>query len=225
MAKFQIAIVVFFQLVISSVYAAGEFPVQGRFFLGSTTIEPKDFNTVVEGEGLAKYDKLNYLGVEITYPVLGFLNVGGRYHRRSARANVAGSTFDTDNHALITQDSVLFLARGTVFSSPIFKIDIFGGVGSSTTKFKIKTGSQDGELTKAPATENGFGSLLTSYGVSALVGYSWIYLFVEGGIEQNKISGFDRKGTVSNSFQELDMSGPYIMVGLMLDGLKGSNKK
>ncbi len=185
---------------------------------------PSDTNTVLEGQGLKKYEKIGQLGFEITTPVWSFLNVGGRYSRRIERANETGSTFDTANHAEFTQDSVILLARATLLNTPIFRFDVMAGIGGSNTKFTIATTSQNGELTKQAGFEGGFASLVANAGVSASVGFNWIYFFVEGGYEQNKIADFTRTGTISSSIQEMNLSGPYFMAGIMLDGLKGSKK-
>ena len=69
-----------------------------------------------------------------------------------------------------------------------------------------------------------FASPTGAAGLSVGIGYNNIYGFIEAGYEFNKVSAFERTGTVSNSIQEINLSGHYVTIGVMFDGIKASSK-
>lgn len=162
-------------------------------------------------------------GLEITYPLMKYLDVGARYSKRLLESDEEPSSSSTDYSARVDQDSLLLVARVPFVKSDIFRLDAFVGMGGSNTNLKMKTASQDGELTRK-ASEGWFASPYAAVGTSAAIGYKQFYFILEGGIETNKVNGFDRSGSVSNGIDTLDLSGSYFGIGLMFDGIPGSVK-
>jgi hypothetical protein len=126
----------------------------------------------------------------------------------------------TDYVAKLSQDSVVALIRVPFVKSDFFRVDAFGGVGGSNTTFKIKTASQDGELTRREGND-WLATPYFSYGGSIAVGYKRVFLAVEAGVETNKVDGFKRKGTINDNVQTIDLGGGYFLVGLVFDGVPG----
>lgn len=202
---------------------AKEFPVQARFTVGSTSVNPTSLNEAIAAQGLKKFDSLTQFGLEITYPLLKYLDVGARLTARLANNEEQTPDPSTDFSARIEQQSYLLVARVPFVKTDLLRVDAFAGFGGSNTVFKIKTAGQDGELTRK-ATEGWLATPYAAYGASVSIGHKWIYLVFEGGIETNKVDGFTRSGSVNSNIDAMDFSGPYFSVGLMLDGIPGSRQ-
>lgn len=205
----------------SSVVFAKDLPVQVRLFAGMVAATPSNANETLEAQGLKKLENTSQLGLEITYPLFKYLDVGARYTKTLADSEENPANASTDYNSKVDQDSVLLIARVPFLKSDIFRLDAFAGVGGSNTTFKIKTAAQSGELTSR-ASDGWFDSPYAAAGVSAAIGYKQFYLVFEGGYEMNKVSSFKRSGTISNGLDTLDLSGSYFTVGLMFDGVPGS---
>lgn len=212
-------------VLVSSIEAANadEFPVQGRVFAGVTSVDPSNMNQELRAQNLQEFKSISKFGAEITFPVASYLNVGIGYAKRYMSKDETDSSPSTDYQALINQDAVLLLARVPFIKTDIFRADVFAGVGGSNTTLTIKTASQDGELTKREGND-WFASLYASYGASVAVGYKNVYFIVEGGFESNKVDSFKRNGTINGNIQTVDLSGPYVMVGLMFDGIPAHSR-
>ncbi|HVK60026.1 MAG TPA: hypothetical protein VM432_00690 [Bdellovibrionales bacterium] len=201
--------------------AAKEFPVQARLFAGSASIDPSDLNTEMKAQDLKTFDTLFKLGVEITYPVWKFTDVGIRYSHNNAEKEDSDKA--TDYKASISQETVVLLARFPIVKLSWFRFDVFGAAGGSNTTFTIKTASQNGELTKRESND-WWLSPVFAYGGSVAFGYKWIFLAIESGFESNKVDGFKRVGTINDNVQAIDLSGQYFLVSLMFDGIPGQRK-
>lgn len=208
----------------AQIVEAKEFPVQARLFAGNTKVDPKNLNTELEAQSLKKVDSISYLGVEATYPVLSFVNVGLRYSRRSAENYENPSNPTTDYYSRIDQDSVLGLIRIPFLKTALLRLDAYAGVGGSNTTFKIKSATpQDGELSKKESGD-WFATPYYAYGASVAIGWKMVYLVVEGGMETNVVDGFKRTGTINNNIQKIDLSGSYFMLALMFDGVMAKSR-
>jgi len=79
-------------------------------------------------------------------------------------------------------------------------------------------------LTKKASDKDSFGSFVSSYGATLGIGYKWVYLIVEAGYEDNRISSLKRTGTASTAIRDINLSGNFVSVGLLFDGIKASSK-
>ena len=222
MSKSSSVLLGFAFLFTSSAFAA-EFPVQARLFAGVNFVDPQNVNETTTAQGLQKIDKSNQFGVEITYPVASYLNVGVRYSKRIISLDENPSTEATDYSVKVDQDALLLVARAPFAKTETFKADVFVGVGGTNSTLKIKTASQDGELTSS-AGEGWAQSPYAAAGLSAAVGYKQFFFVIEAGYEYNKVSSFKRSGTVSSSIDTMDLSGGYASVGFLLDGIPGTTR-
>lgn len=215
---------IFFLLVIvlCSISFPSEFPAQARLFLGSTAAKPDNLNQEMTAQGLKTFDSIGKYGVEITYPVIKWLNVGMSYSKRYL-AQYEINDAATDYEGVINQDSVLLLARASLYKVSYFLVDAFAGVGGSNTTFNIRSATQNGELTRREG-KDWLATPIMAAGVSAGVGYKSFYFYVEAGMETNKVDGFQRTGTINNNIQTIDLSGSYFSVGILFDGIKAHTK-
>lgn len=192
--------------------AASEVKGQGRLFLGSTAIKPDNMNTELAVQGLEQMDLLNQFGVEITTPFFKNIDAGFRYAKRLQSSEENPANNSTDFNAELTGDSFLGVARFSLIKSTFFRADVFGGVGISNTNYKIKTATQDGELSKKTTPTYAAGG-------SVGIGYKQFYFMLELGIEGNTAKSFSSQGNINSSVTEIDMSGSTITLALMFDGV------
>jgi hypothetical protein len=193
---------------------------QARLFLGLTKATPTELNTELTAQGLKNVDSNAQAGLEITFPVIPYVNLGLRYTKRWASEDEQTSTTNAYK-ANISQDVADLIARGSIFKSDILRIDAVIGAGGSNTKYDIKTASQDGSLEKKGTP---FATVHALAGVSLAVGKDKFYFIVEAGYEMNKVDGFTQSGTINNNVSKIDLSGTYATVGLMFDGIPIFNK-
>jgi hypothetical protein len=144
-----------------------------------------------------------------------------RYTKRQGYSDEQPANSNTDYSANLDQSSMLLLARVPVIKAGSLRVDVFAGFGGSNTILTVKSATQDGELSRK-SSAGWFASPYTAYGASVAVGYKQVYLFIEGGLETNKVDGFKRTGTVSSSLDNITLSGSYFAIGLMFDGVPGS---
>lgn len=213
---------------ISSLFISGaafaDFPVQARFTVGSTSVDPQNVNQTLEAQSLKKIDGITQFGVEATYSLVSFLDVGLRYTKRVANNQEFSLSANTDYGAKMEQESMLLLARFPIVKTDILRLDAFAGFGGSNTTLTIRSASQNGDFTSRAAA-GWFSTPYAAYGASAAIGYKKVYFVVEGGIESNKVDNFKTSGSVSSSINTLDLSGSYFSIGLLVDGIPGSFKK
>lgn len=189
---------------------------QARLFLGSTQTKPSELNTELTAQGLKKVELNNQYGVEITFPVMTYLNVGLRYSKRLISQDEETDGGSTDYKISVNQDVADLIARVPIYKSDYIRFDGVVGVGGSNTKYEIKTASQDGTLEKKGSP---FASLHSLAGLSFGLGKGQFYFVVEAGYDLNKVDGFERSGTVNNNVNTVDLSGGYFSLGLMFDGI------
>jgi hypothetical protein len=220
--KYLVVVATLLTFVVQDVNAK-DIPVQARLFLGATSVEPEDLNTELTAEGLEEVDTVAQMGVEILYPVVKVLDVGLRYTKRGLLREEVANPSATDYQADIVQDSVQAVARIPFFRTAIIRADAFAGFGGTNTTLELKTASQEGTLERKDSA-SWFADTVSSYGASFAIGYKKFYLVFEGGIENNKVDGFKRTGTVNTNIDVIDLSGSYVTVGILFNGANVSRK-
>lgn len=186
---------------------------QGRLFIGSTQIDPKEVNDGLEAQNMKKLDMINQMGVEITLPAFKILQAGFRYTHRLVKEEEATPNAATDYSTDVTQQVFAGVVRAPIVSRDYFKFDVVAGAGATGTEVKLKTGSVDGSLDK-----KGFSSPMAFAGASLAVGYKSFFFTIEGGYEYNKVSGM-KATNINNAVEDMDLSGGYLTVGLLFDNV------
>jgi hypothetical protein len=221
MKNFSVVLAALLVVSISEYALAEQFPVQARLFVGMVSTSPANVNDQLTAGGLKKVNGVTQIGAEATYPLLKRLDVGFRYTKSIVSNDEDPANPNTDYKFTIDQDSVMGVARVPFLKTDVFKCDIFGGLGGSNTTIKLKNAAVDGSLTKRESGD-WFASPFAALGASAAVGYKKFYFVVEAGYQSNKISNFKRTGNVDNSIDSVNLSGPYMTVALMFDGLSAT---
>ncbi len=124
----------------------------------------------------------------------------------SSSATKASTYFSSVQTGII--DAIL---RIDIVKNPYLKFDIMGGFGLASNKVDIstKTGGE-GSFTKSTFHKKAGASL--GFGAAGL------YLMSEAGYEWNDMDGFSKEGSFPDSANRVNMSGPYLSVGLILTG-------
>lgn len=187
----------------------------GRVTFGQGQTDFTELNPVMAGHGIQDFKNLNKVGIEVTYPVLEYLELGGRFEQHTAsRPSISGST-TTDGS--ISQDTLEAIVRVPFVKNSYFRMDVFGGYGASNTTIKIYSPSETGKFRHTGA-DKWNNAIVSSYGLSAAVGVKGISLYTEVGYQSNVVETFEKTGNLSSTLDRLDLSGPYASVGLLLDG-------
>ena len=189
---------------------------QARLFIGSTKFDSQELNTELTAQGIKNMDMINQYGVEITFPTFNYLNLGLRYTKHNMLQDELTSSSATNFEAQIDQDAMMAVARIPFYKNDIVHVDAFAGVGGSNTSYKIKTATQDGELEKKSSL---FATPYYAMGASVAVGYKQYFFIFEGGYESNKVDGFSKSGNINNNISTIDLSGSYVTIGFMFDGI------
>ncbi len=195
---------------------------QARLFLGSTQTQPTELNTELAAQGLKKVDLNNKFGVEITFPFSDKLSGGLRYSKYLISQDEINSSSATDYKVGIDQDIAALVGRFIFYKTEFLHLDTVLGVGGSNTNYEIKTATQNGSLTKKGTP---FASLYSTGGVSLALGKEKYFFVIEGGYESQKIDSFDRSGTINSNVKSIDLSGPYLTIGFMFEGIPISKGK
>jgi hypothetical protein len=207
----------------STLSLAAEFPAQARLFMTETKANPQSLNQEMTAQGLKEFGSVSKFGVEITYPLAKYLEVGINYSKRSIEKDETISDPNTEYHANLTQDVALLVARVPFFKTEIVRLDVFAGIGGSNTGLTVKTATQDGELSRKESND-WFASVTSSYGASVAVGYKKFFFYIEGGFESNKVDSFKRDGNINSNIQSMDLSGGYATVGILFDGITATSR-
>ncbi len=204
-------------LLSPSLFAENSFPVKARLFVGAISADPKDVNTELTAQALEKIDNVYQIGAEATYSVSKFLDTGLRYTKRYADSGENPANPATDYKATLNSDTVYGIVRIPFINGDFVRMDIFGGAGPTKTSLKMKTAGVDGELTKS-------ASLAYAYGASVAFGYKKFFFVIEGGYEANKIESLSKSGTINGNISTIDLTGPYLSVGILFDSMASKAK-
>jgi hypothetical protein len=185
---------------------------QGRLFLGTTWTKPSELNTELTAQGLKNIESNPHFGIEITFPTFQYLNLGLRYSHYTLSQGESSSGSGTDYKAELSQDGLMGIARLPLVRSDVFYFDLFAGVGANKSVYTEKTASQDGKLEKD-------ASPMMAGGASLAFGYKKYFLFVEGGYESNKLEDLTKSGNLNGNVKTIDLSGSYVIAGLMFEGI------
>lgn len=198
--------------------AAKEFPAQLRLFAGALAADPKDVNEELEANSLKKFDTITMFGGEISRPLAKHFEMGLRYSVRIGSQDELVSSELTDYRANLNQEVYSLIARVPIVKSSIVRFDAWGAYGGSNTSLKIKTATYEGAVEKK-SDSSWVAAPHSMFGASLAIGFSRVYIVIEGGMENNKIKSLKRTGTINSNIEEIDLSGGFVNIGLLIDGM------
>ena len=208
--KLNPVFIILFLLVLSIhniAVAKDEIPVRANIFYGLMSINPEAVNKEIDSLGFEKFKFANYLGLELSSKFAKYFQPALRYSLKMKTID------DGSDFAEIYQYTISLLFRIPLEDTDLLKYDFFAGIGTQGTVFELKSDTVTGELrNKTDRTD--FNYLL---GASASYGYKKVFLNLEVGYEKSHAKRLDRIGNISEDIYEVDLSGPYIFFGVMLD--------
>lgn len=193
-------------------------PSEVRLYLGIHHFKLDQVNAEIESKGLEPLNDMGMAGLEFTTPLFWNVSGGFRYqakYRKSLEVAETSAVPTNPYYASLQQTELMLVSRIDLLRTKILKMDLVGGAGMAKTQLQIRTASGEGEYEDSLES----GNLVTMAGASVGVGWSKVYLFVEAGQEWNKLNGFERSRVTSNAIHQLDMTGPYALLGLVYSGL------
>jgi hypothetical protein len=191
-------------------------PTQLRFFIGNQSTSPSQVNDVIVPAGLTKFSSIATYGIEATYAVIPRINLGvrgeGKWQKVKETASPSANPLNP-YYASIQQSAALAILRIDLVNTPIVKVDVFGAAGTAATNMDIRTAAGDGNYSR------GMSSIISNAGASLGIGWSNIYFLIEGGNEWNKVGNLTKTGATSAAIDTIDLSGGFVTVGLIFNGL------
>jgi hypothetical protein len=193
-------------------------PTQLRLFVGNLTTSPVEVNDELATAGLHKYSSLTTYGLEATYMIVPHLNIGARGEGKWQKVTeLATPSSNPQNpyYGSIQQTAALAVVRLDVVTTPVVRLDVFGGAGTAKTSMDIRTSAGDSNY------RHPMGTTIGEAGASVGVGWSNMYFLVEVGHEWNRVDNLSKTGATSSNVNVIDLSGTYVTVGLLFNGLPG----
>lgn len=191
-------------------------PNQIRVWVGTQSVSPGPVNDYLTSQALKTFGNVGTYGIEGTHKFLSRLNFGvrgeGKYQKVKETAAVSADPANP-YYSSIQQVSALLVLRLDLVKSQFLKIDAFGAAGTTSTSMDLRTSLGDSNYSHAMT------SPVTKVGGSVGLGWSNIYFLVEAGYESNKVGSFTRTGATTSSIDTLDLSGSFVNVGLIFQGL------
>ncbi len=208
-----LAAVFSFLFVISQAEGAGsvpDFKGQLRVFGASSSPNPDDLNTELKAEGIKEVKNALNLGLEISQLLTPWFGVGLRYTQKNAaeRSNAY--------RVYVKHESLAGVARFATTKTDIFKMDLFLGAGLGGGLVEI-TGTGGPQKW---STEPDKGLYINGYGLAGVgfaFGFKSYFLNIEAGYEYCKIPGIDGVGSSKKNIEQIDMSGPFVGIGILFD--------
>ena len=173
-------------------------------------------NAVINANGIASMNKSYFLGVELTRDVLGPLMFGFRFHQHyGTEREIAEPQADPldEAYASLNRKAYLGVARLSVMRTRVAVLEVFGGVGGSTSKLKVHTAAFDQSFERREV------NLTSITGVTFGVGFANIYIFGEVGQEWSKTDNLERTPGASTALTQFDTNGTWGSVGLLFNGI------
>jgi hypothetical protein len=218
-------VLIFISAISFNVRAEDEQPAHFRLFGGNAWINPTQLNKELKAGGIHEVANAGMYGIEGTFGK-GILNYGARIQGMYIRAKeIADPSASPSNpyYGSFERFDGMAIGRINIVNTSFFKFDTVAGVGLSGITSDVRTSAGEGTY-KSPTNSN----LVTLAGASVGIGFSSIYLFIEGGQQWNKASGFKGSGKTSTALKEIDSSGAYVLVGIdcsHIPGIKFSKTK
>lgn len=212
--KIAFLIVSLFFILPQQSFAGDEVINQLRLFYGQNFINPTQVNEAADAASLNQLKKFDHYGIEAARDISPKFNLGLRLGLRTTRGTPKDSSEGNEYFLYMNQVSLTALLNFSIVKTDKFRFDAFTGFGMGSTTFGIKSSGQDGKLS------NGESGPIGQIGVSMAFGQKVVFFKIEGGYEYNKVGSMTKTGTITNNITELDLSGSYFNVGILVDGLK-----
>lgn len=185
-----------------------------RFFLTETSFANKDenVNALLQPDQIEELNKVTGFGLEVDAQVLSWFKAGTKIKGVFNGSNKKEAAFPATEYFAIQQYSAGLTGRIGLVNKEKFFLDVFGELGLSNNTIELKA-------TAGTAKWEQNSYFYQRAGSSLGFGGSGFKMYVEGGYENFKLDNLKHQGSVGQNITEMDLSGPYVGVGLIISGL------
>lgn len=185
-----------------------------RFFLSDTTFANRDENlgALMQVDQIEELKKVTGFGLEVDAEVSSWFKAGTKIKGVFNGSNKKEAPFPATEYLAVQQYSAGLTGRVMLVNKENFFFDVFGELGLSNNTVELKTTAGNAKWDKN-------SHFYQRAGASTGFGGSSFKVFVEGGYESFKLDNLNYEGTIGQNIDEIDLSGSYVSVGLIISGL------
>lgn len=173
---------------------------------------PTALNNLTAADNVPAVDTIHNLGIEIGAAYKWF-KFGTKFALTAQSATPPGATFPEPGLLTINQTTAGLVGRLPLADTPNVMFDLFAEWGGVNTTIDIRT------TTVGSGTLKKSGAFYQRAGASVGFGSKDLKLYAEVGQEFNKLTGMELSGTLTTSVREVDLSGTYYSIGLIISGV------
>lgn len=185
-----------------------------RFFVSDTTLanSSSQLQTLAQADGIPDLTKLTGFGLEIIGQLAPRIKIGAKFRGVLFGTNKKDASSTPTSYYQVQQYTAGPTLRGLIIDSDSFFWDLYAEVGTANNTVQLSTALGKGEWSKS-------GDIYTRAGSALGIGSQSVKLLIEAGYESIKMNSAEYQGTVGSQIKEIDLSGPYVAVGLSISGL------
>jgi hypothetical protein len=188
-----------------------------RVFLMTNTLsdKPAALNNITAPDNVDPLDTLYGIGLEADAR-WKWIKIGSRIKGVLMSKDAPNPPSPATAYFTIGQYSGGVLARIPLVENDTINFDVLAEVGAAKTSIEVATNSSGKGEFKCDAC------VYERVGASLNIGWPSFKFSIEGGQEFNKLSSLDYSGTLtSHNVDSVDLSGPYVAVGVVIYGIPG----
>lgn len=185
-----------------------------RVFASETQFanQSEELNTLLAADGIEKLDKVVGFGLEANADVTSWFKAGTKFKGIFAGSNKNEAQLPATEYIQIQQYSAGLIGRIGLINKQNFLLDVFAEAGLSNNTIEIKSSLGTAKWDKK-------SHFYQRAGASLAAGGSGFKFYVEGGYENFKLDNLEHTGSFGQSTSSIDLSGPFVGVGLIFSGI------
>lgn len=185
-----------------------------RVFASETRFnnQPEELNAMLAADGIEKLDTAVGFGLEANAQVNSWFKAGTKFKGIFAGSNKKEAQFPATEYIQIQQYSAGLIGRVGLINKQNILFDIFAEAGLSNNTIEIKSSFGSSKWDKK-------SHFYQRAGASLATGSSSLKFYVEGGFENFKLDNLEHTGTFGQNTSSIDLSGPFVGVGLIISGI------
>ena len=185
-----------------------------RLFFNESTIANKSpqLEALMQPDGIPPKSKLVGFGIEAVAELNSWFKFGTKAKGIFQGSNKEEAPFPATEYLSIEQYQAGLTGRVNLLNKENVMWDLNIELGLSNNTVKLVTTGGTGEWNKN-------SHFYQRAGTSLGFGGKDMKIFVEGGYENVKLDGLEHTGTIGSNIKEIDFSGTYVGVGLLIAGI------
>ncbi|AZZ35295.1 hypothetical protein CIK05_00240 [Bdellovibrio sp. qaytius] len=185
-----------------------------RFFLSDTKFANKDENlgALMMPDQIEEMKGITGFGLEVDAELNSWFKAGTKVKGVFNGSNKKEAAFPATEYISVQQYSAGLTGRVMLVNKDNIFLDMFGELGLSNNSVELKTSGGTAKWEKN-------SHFYQRAGASMGLGGSLLKMYVEGGYENFKMKNPNYEGTIGQNINEIDLSGSYVSVGLVISGI------